>query len=212
MSVPKEEKLGLDRLIFFTDAVIAIAITLLVLEIKVPEIEAGLVNAQLTRQVLALWPKYVGYITSFFVIGMYWISHHRSFCYIKSYDHVLIYINLLFLMFIAFVPFPTALLFTYPARLISVTLYAGTMAVIGLMKVWLWWYATHNHRLVEKTLDQRMVKSFTMRLLVAPVIFLISIGIALFNARFAMYSWGMILPMVFYFVFRPVEISQKCMD
>ncbi len=203
MSVVKEDKLGLDRLIFFTDAVIAIAITLLVLEIKVPEIEKGLVDAELTHQVLALLPKFLGYLMSFFVIGMYWISHHRCFRYIKGYDRALIFINLLLLLFIAFVPFPTALLFSYPARFISVALYAGTMAAIGLIKVWLWRYATHNHRLVEKTLDPRLVKSLTIYQFPLPVIFLISIGIALFNPQFAMYSWIPILPA--YFLFAPAE-------
>ena len=137
MNREHRDPLGLERLVFFSDAVMAIAITLLVLEIKVPEIEAGAATSELVRQVTGLLPKYLGYLTSFWVIGLYWISHHRIFRYVQDYDAGLLRLNLLVLFFIAFVPFPTALLFEYPARWITVALYAGTLAAIGLSMVWL---------------------------------------------------------------------------
>jgi uncharacterized membrane protein len=129
------DQLGLDRLVFFSDAVIAIAITLLVLALKVPEIEKELVNTELTQRILDLWPKYVGYLTSFWVIGFYWIAHHRMFRYIKAYDQGLLMLNMTSLFFIAFMPFPTALLFQYPAQWITVVVYASTIALIGLSMV-----------------------------------------------------------------------------
>ena len=104
---------GLDRIVFFSDAVMAIAITLLVLDIKVPE-AAGISTIDLGRRMLDLWPKYLGYFVSFWVIALYWVAHHRCFRYIRKYDRRLMYLNFLFLMFIAFMPFPTGLLFDTP--------------------------------------------------------------------------------------------------
>jgi len=202
------DHLGLERLVFFSDAVIAIAITLLVLEIKVPEIEPGSTGSELTRQVLALWPKYLGFLTSFWVIAFYWLAHHRTFRFIRDYDAGLLRINLLVLFFIAFVPFPTALLFEYPAQWITVVLYAGTLAAIGLSMLWLWRYATHNHRLVEPSLSPFLIRSTFNRMLVTPAVFLVSILVAFFNPGLAMNCWLILL--LFFFVFRtnrslPVE-------
>jgi uncharacterized membrane protein len=194
------DHLGLERMVFFSDAVIAIAMTLLVLEIKVPQVEAGFSGVELTRQVLALWPKALGYLTSFWVIAFYWLSHHRTFSYIREYDAGLLRINILVLFFIAFVPFPTALLFEYPARWISVVLYAGTLAAIGLSMLWLWRHATRGHRLVEPSLSPALIRSLYYRLLITPVVFLVSILVAFFNPSLAMNCWLALL--ILFFVFR----------
>ncbi|MEP7356652.1 MAG: TMEM175 family protein [Anaerolineales bacterium] len=194
-----EDKFGLDRVVFFSDAVIAIAITLLVLELKVPEIEPNLVGAELTQRVLALWPNYLGFFTSFWVIGMYWVTHHRMFRYIQGYDQGLLLINLWVLFFIALMPFPTALLFRYPAQWISVLAYAGTILAIGLTKAALWRYATHRHRLVAPTLPPRLIRSMSISILATPAVFLLSIILAFFNAEWAMYSWLLVLPLYFYY-------------
>ena len=198
-----EENLGLERLVFFSDAVIAIAITLLVLEIKAPDIEKELVPTELTQQILALWPKYLGYLTSFWVIAFYWMAHHRMFRYIKAYDQGLLMLNMISLFFIAFMPFPTALLFQYPAQWITVVVYAATIALIGLSMVSLWLYATREHRLVDKTLDVRFIRLSTTSLLATPAVFLLSIALAFVNPEWAMYSWLILLPL--YFLFRPVR-------
>src|SRR5512136_2762438 len=110
--MPRIPSAGLERIIFFSDAVMAIAITLLILEVRLPE---GAAPDGVGRQVLALWPKYLGYSVSFWVIALYWVAHHRCFLYIRAYDRRLIYLDFLFLLFIAFMPFPTGLLFDNPS-------------------------------------------------------------------------------------------------
>jgi uncharacterized membrane protein len=96
-----------------SDAVFAIAITLLVLDIRVPEIPERLVVEQLPQRLYELRPKYLSYVLSFVVILMYWMAHHSTFRAIRCYDRVLIWLNSLFLMCIAFLPFPTSLLGEY---------------------------------------------------------------------------------------------------
>src|SRR5919199_4021121 len=124
-----EDDRGLERIIFFSDAVFAIAITLLVLNIEVPDIPQGRVAQELLGQLLALWPKYLSYVISFLVILIFWISHHSIFSTIRGYDRVLIWLNSLFLMFVAFLPFPTALLSEYGDQQLVVVIYAGSVAI-----------------------------------------------------------------------------------
>ena len=84
----------IERTIFFSDAVFAIAITLLVLNIGMPEIPADLVATELPRRLLELWPKFLSFFISFWIVGIYWIAHHRTFHYIKGHDRRLLLINL----------------------------------------------------------------------------------------------------------------------
>lgn len=167
------------------DAVFAIAITLLVL----PLADARLPDANLTGALLALWPKVFAFALSFLVIGNYWITHHRTFEYIIRSDGRLLQLNLLFLLFIAFLPFPTAVLGEHGDRTASVVLYAGSIVLTGLAKTGAWWYATHRHRLVDPRLDQRFIKSVLLNSLVAPAVFLPSIPVAFVNAQAAEYLW-----------------------
>jgi uncharacterized membrane protein len=183
---------GLDRIVFFSDAVMAIAITLLVLDIKVPE-TAGESALDVGRQVLALWPKYLGYFVSFWVIALYWVAHHRCFRYIRKYNRRLMYLNFLFLMFIAFMPFPTALLFNSPTHTASVVLYAGTAAGMGLSLALLWIYAVRR-RFIPATLSRAVIRDIRLNLLLPPLVFLLSAVIGFFAPSVAMYTWLLLVP------------------
>ena len=102
----------LERMILFSDAVFAIAITLLVIEIKIPDKEflnehGGLSDKVLLRALNELVPKFVGYLISFCLIGLYWSIHHRMFGFVTNYDRKLLFLNLLFLFFVALMPFST---------------------------------------------------------------------------------------------------------
>lgn len=206
MTIEEEKGYGLGRLINFSDAVIAIAITLLVLEIRLPETTRGLEPAVITGEILMLWPKYLGYLVSFWVIGLYWLAHHRIFGLIRRYDRRLLTLNLFFLFTVAFMPFPTAVLFDYAGIFIVVFLYAGTLTLTGLSLVAIWLYATNEHRLVDPQLDAQAVGIQTRRLLVGPAIFFLSILVASFDANLAMYVWLLQIPA--YFLVRPPVASE----
>ena len=122
-----------DRIVNLSDGVFAIALTLLVLDIRVPNIPENVVGSELPGVLLSLWPKYLGYVLSFVVISTFWIIHHSIFRPIRAYDRNLLYINFLFLMFVAFVPFPTSLLGEYGNHQLPVAVYAATLAVGRLL-------------------------------------------------------------------------------
>ena len=170
-----EGTLGFERIVFFSDAVFAIAITLLALEIRLGEIPDALVDTQFVQKLWELWPEVFGFFLGFSVIGAYWISHHRMFRYIKRYDSNLMWLNLLFLALIAISPFPTSVISAYGQHQPAQIFYALCVSIAGLTKALLWWYACHNHRLISKDLDKKVIRQITLRGLVFPILFLISI-------------------------------------
>src|SRR3954468_2635419 len=100
--------LGFERVVFFSDAVFAIAITLLVIDLKLPATAELTDERQAWQALAATVPRLAGFVLSFMVIGAYWVAHHRMFRFIMRVDSALLWRNLLLLMFIAFLPFPTS--------------------------------------------------------------------------------------------------------
>ena len=134
---------------FFSDAVLAIAITLLALEIQVPQIPPGSGAAALPTALFGLWPKFFSFLISFWFVGIYWMAHHRAFHYIRGYDRSVLLINLLFLMWIVLLPFSSSLLGEYGNQQIVVVIYAVHVAVASLTLSWIWWHASRSPRLMN---------------------------------------------------------------
>lgn len=175
---------GNERLLAFSDGVFSITITLLVLEIKIPDIAENLVATELPTALLHLVPKFIGHILSFIVLGLYWIAHHNMFIHIKRHDHVLLWLNTLFLLVIASIPFPTGLLGHYPDERIAIISYAGILFLTGVLLNIIWWYAT-THRLVNDNLDKNFIAFVHRYIRVAPILYLVSIVVSFFSLLLA---------------------------
>src|SRR5215211_5568130 len=117
---------GIDtgRTISFSDAVIAIAITLLALNLEVPQVPESSAAAELPSALLELWPNLFSFVLSFWIIGVYWLAHHRLFQQVNAYDRRMLLINLLFLMWIVLMPFSSALIAEYEHQQLPVIIYA----------------------------------------------------------------------------------------
>jgi uncharacterized membrane protein len=187
----EQDQLGLERLVFFSDAVFAIAITLLALEIRLPALGENPTNDQLLQALLALWPKYLSYAISFLVIGSFWLGHHRRFRLILRYDTRLLLLNILLLMGVAFIPFPTAVIGEYGNRTATI-FYALVMTIAGLLNAAVWLYASHRNRLIEPSFTLQKRQRETLRVFILPVLFLLSIGLAFINDNLAKFSWLLI--------------------
>ncbi len=186
------DHLGLERLLFFSDAIFAIAVTLLVLEIRLPDADRPLNNIQLSETLLGMWHDYLAYLISFLVIGTFWMAHHRKYRYIKNYDNTLLILNLLFLMVVAFMPFSSSLIINYPDRSATI-FYALTMAIAGLLLAVNWRYASSKKRLIDPNLDARAINKQFIAPLLTSLIFFISIGISFLNENLSRLSWMLIL-------------------
>ena len=179
-----------DRVLFFSDAVFAIAITLLVVDIRVPDIVTNT-----AQELSAAKGRIISFAISFLVIGLFWMGHHRLFRYIAALDRRLIFINLLFLGTIAFLPYPTALLFAGGTRQTTgPVFYAACVAVAGLMELAVWLYATHAKGLVPASVSPALRRYELGQLLPTPVVFLLSIPVAFIAPGVAPFTWILLVP------------------
>ncbi|HEV8392632.1 MAG TPA: TMEM175 family protein [Vicinamibacterales bacterium] len=175
----------------FSDGVFAIAITLLVLEIRLPgerEIEAlgGLAPA-----LLALWPSYVGYVISFVTIGIMWANHHNVIKLIASVDHGLIVWNLLLLMAISFTPFPTAVMADYLPhagrdRTVAVAFYCGSFTLTACFYNLLWLHASRGRRLLHAHVSDERVRAITRAYWPGTFLYAMATAAALVNVAAAL--------------------------
>jgi uncharacterized membrane protein len=163
-----------ERLILFSDAVFAIAMTLLVIELHAPEASA----AEFERAMAGLLRPYLTFALSFAVIGLVWLSHHRKFRVIGHTDPVLLRLNLLMLFFVASLPLPTAILGEHGDSVLAVVLYAATICAVGFTLSGMWLYAWHA-QLIESAVDVAVFRYVLLQSFPVPGIFVLSIPIAL---------------------------------
>ena len=167
------------RLEALVDGVFAIAITLLVLEISVPIVDSAEAS-DLVDALIDTWPSYIAYAVTFFIVGAYWINHHRLFFLLRGVDHTFLILNILCLMAIAIIPFPNAVVAEYlrdPAlQGVAAALYGVAMLVLALLFNATWWYA-HLRGLFRKDVDPAKIRKVLRSYAVGPVVF--ALGIAL---------------------------------
>ena len=164
---------SLDRLFVLADGVFAISLTLLALELALPEAATNLDGQALLTALLQTWPKVLSYLTSFTVIATFWQAHLRLFLQLRRFDGVLLWLVFLQLASIAFLPFPTAVVGTHLGDLVAEEFYYGTLLLISLDWAMLRWYTTSGHRLVSLELSPHDLRRYLRLSLVAPVTFLI---------------------------------------
>jgi uncharacterized membrane protein len=185
-----------QRVEAFSDGVFAIAITLLVLEIRVPQPELTAQGHTLLPALLRLWPSYLGYLISFVTIGIMWVNHHSMFVQIQRTDRYFLLISVLFLMSIAFLPFPTAVLAEYlpdpEGRRVAVAVYSLSFVFIALAYNALWWYAAYDGRLLDAKADREAVRTISRRYLVGPVAYAVSFALAFVNVWASLAMHGLL--------------------
>lgn len=163
----------------FSDGVFAVAITLLIFDVHVPNAAAGSLGLGLARQ----WPSYVSFLISFAFIGIMWVNHHRLFTHIRRSDNVLLFFNLLLLLGVTTVPFPTALLanryFIPGDRVVAAAVFNGTYFVIAIFFNILWHHAVRGGLLDQATLDS--ADSISKQYAVGPFAYLACLGLSWIN-------------------------------
>jgi uncharacterized membrane protein len=188
----ERQKFQLDRIALFSDAVFAIAITLLVIEIKVPNVAYDEHFAENFAHALGhMVPEFIGFIISFMVIGQYWKAHHTIFGYVTDYNRRLLAINTWFLFSIVCMPFTTGIMSRYmymPAYL----MYSGNVIVSGLLQWWLWKYIVNKKHHISDNIPQPVVRYKSITPLIVVWCFLFSLLVNFFFgdiwARIALFS------------------------
>jgi uncharacterized membrane protein len=178
----QEERLRfqVERMILFTDAVFAIAITLLILEIKVPNLGyEGLSSDKIKDVLLGEYPTWIGFIISFWVIALFWIDHHKTFAYVDDYSRRLVFLNLLFLLTIVIMPFTSSLYSKYIFFSLPTQIYCFNVALTGYVKLWMSYYIYNpKNKISHFPIENIKRKFYLTRSWITPIIFTITALIA----------------------------------
>jgi uncharacterized membrane protein len=196
---PRERTLELDRLVNFSDAVFAIAATVLVLSVQIPlDLKGPGLDRKLWEGFRDALPSILAYALSFFVIGRTWLGHHRMFRIIRRIDGRFIAINLLLLGIIALLPFSTEAYGAYDQSRPTLIVYAASISASGLVSTWLYWYAAKDNRLIDRSTDKEWLNHSLFRGLSLPVVFLTSIPISFIGVPAAQLWWLWLAPIRIY--------------
>jgi uncharacterized membrane protein len=188
------------RLEAFSDGVLAIAITLLVIEIRPPEVHEG---ERLTHALWAQWPSYVAYLVSFLTIGVIWLNHHRVFERVVRVDGPLLVLNLNLLLWTALIPFPTAVVAEYlggagEAARTAAALYCGVLLLMGLAFGGLFAWITHDDRLLDRLPPPGVVRAARVRFMVGLVVYAVAFALSWMSAPLTLVLCGL---MALYYAF-----------
>ena len=182
-----------SRVLAFSDAVFAIAMTLLVVGIAVPTLADSDSVHDLADALHDLVPNFVSFFISFAVIGRYWAAHHQFFALLARIDNTLIGVNLVYLAFVAFLPFPTALLGTYFENPLSVAIYAVMVAIISGLEVVLFRHA-HRNGLLRETMPEDIYRWGVVQSTSPVIFFLASVPVAFASTTVAVCMWLLGIP------------------
>src|SRR6476661_2822160 len=196
-----KKEFQLERMILFSDAVFAIAITLLVIEIKVPHLEGEITDANLASSLLHLIPSLFGFVMSFFIIGIYWTVHHKIFGFLENYDNKLIWYNLLFLFSIILMPFTSALYGEYyqPNITLPHIIYTANICFTGLWNALLVKHiADPKAKLSNTYADPHFLKLAYARTFMMPILFVAGVFVSLLYLPWVGRMTPMFMPLYMY--------------
>ncbi len=186
------------RIEAFSDGVFAIAITLLILEIHLPHEpgSAGGRAAPLWVSLLGLWPSYVAYILSFIIVGIMWANHRNMFRYIGRADHLFVMLNLGLLLFVSFVPFPTAVLADHLGdpenRVAAAAFYSASFVPTSVLFNALWRYAASGRRLLRADADRELCEYTSREYLFGAVFYVVATALAFLSPWLSLSLLGLI--------------------
>jgi uncharacterized membrane protein len=191
-----EERSGKPRFVLttrrieaLTDGIFAIAMTLLVLTLALPD--ATQTKLSLSQLLADQWPKFFNYALSFLLLAIFWIVHHQQFHVIRRTDRRHVWINIGILMFVALMPFSTDVAGSYSHETLAEILFSANLLILGLLFLLNWWYACWNHRLVDPDLSRETIARGMRRGCITPVVAAISIVLSFFIPR-----WGLMVYML----------------
>lgn len=178
------------RLEALADGIFAIAMTLMVLNLALPEAGKGL--TELNSVLFGQLDKFFCYALSFVLLAVFWISHHQQFHFIKRTDGKHLWINIVFLMFVALIPFSTSLVGDYSNEPLAEVFFGSNILMLSMLLLCSWTYATNHHRLVDRSLDGRRIALVKKRGVVTMLIVVLAIGLSFIDPQISSFAYLLI--------------------
>lgn len=182
-------RVGSARLEALGDGVFAIVMTLLVLELKLPEWEGEVSNAQVWQYLVHLSPKLLAFALSFALLGIFWFAHRMEHVFIGAVNRQLIWLNMLFYFFICTIPFSAGMLGQYPYTQLVVVLYGANLIFAIAFLWWIWAYGTSLRGLREREVPAELKKEINILFGLAPVLYVVAIGLSFIEPMWAFYCY-----------------------
>jgi len=157
----------------FSDGVLAIVITLLVLELKTLHLHDALSRGEALEALRLLLPKFASFLLSFAYVAVFWVNHHRFFDLVARVDTGLVWLNNLFLLFLCFVPFPTEFIGEYPANPVALALFAVVLMSAGFSFTLMWHYA-YKQKLLNPSVQKKTAKDAVRRGVFGPLLYVVA--------------------------------------
>ena len=162
-------EIGKNRIEALSDGIFAIVMTLLILEIRVPNLPPNAPNVEVAPGLVALWPKFVSYIVTFVSLGFFWVGHHIMYHAIRRADRTLLWLNIFFFMFVSLLPFSTSLLNAFSEAFIAPLFFGANLAIIGWILFFQWSYASSQPDMLADFVSAECRKTVSSRMPIVPV-------------------------------------------
>ena len=194
-STSRPFELGKNRIEALSDGVFAIAMTLLILEFRVPNLPPNAPNVEVMPALFALWPKFATYVVSFISLGVFWIGHHNMYHAIRRADRVLLWFNILFFMFVSFLPFSTSVLNAFMQTQIAPLFFGANITIIGWILFFQWTYANSQPDMLAGFVTPEYRTLVKSRMLTVPVVTTLTMLIAFWSVEISLAIYLLLLPL-----------------
>jgi len=188
-------EIGKNRIEALSDGIFAIVMTLLILELHVPDLPPTAPNVEVTPALLALWPKFVSYLVAFVSLGVFWIAHHVMYHAIRRADRTLLWLNIVFFMFVSLLPFSTSVLNAFPRALIAPFLFGANLASVGWLLFFQWTYVRSQPGMLAAFVTTEYCATVNFRMLAVPVATTLTAFVCFWSAGISVAIYLLLLPL-----------------
>jgi len=188
-------EIGKNRIEALSDGIFAIVMTLLILEIHVPNLPPDAPNVEVAPALIALWPKFVSYLVTFVSLGFFWIGHHMMYHAVRRADRTLLWLNIFFFMFVSLLPFSTSVLNAFPQAFIAPFLFGANLAIIGWLLFFQWIYVNSLPHMLAPFVSAEYRSTVKFRMLVVPVVTTLTAIICFWSVSISLAIYLLLLPL-----------------
>lgn len=191
----KEEEIGKNRIEALSDGIFAIAMTLLILNFHVPVLPPNAPNVLVVPALLRMWPAFVSYVVSFISLGMFWIGHHNMYYAVRRADRVLLWLNIVFFLFVSFLPFSTSILNAFRQTQAAPLFFGANLTLIGWLLYAQWTYARRQNEMLAGFLSPDYQKQVSRRFLAYPLVAMLTMAICFWSVPISLAVYLLLLPL-----------------